>query len=175
MENTLNSMFGTNVFHGLGGMVIVAVMAMLVVLFAMSVDLVSGIRKAKMRGELRTSTALKRTLTKFISYEGGMIIALGVDLLIHMSQLLHLFGLSAIYGVPVVTCLVGVFLLVVEFISVREKADKKTRKDMEAAAELLSRVLTNENARDMLRAAMEMQERKQSRYDPIERIEDEKD
>ena len=70
MENTLNSMFGTNVFHGLGGMVIVAVMAMLVVLFAMSVDLVSGIRKAKLRGEMRTSTALKRTLTKFISYQG---------------------------------------------------------------------------------------------------------
>lgn len=160
MENTLNSMFGTNVFHGLGGMVIVAVMAMLVVLFAMSVDLVSGIRKAKLRGELRTSTALKRTLTKFISYQGGMIIALGVDLLIHMSQLLHLFGLSAIYGVPVVTCLVGVFLLVVEFISVREKYDAKTKKEMQEAASFIAKLVENDNMREALKAALEQTEKK---------------
>ena len=101
------------------------------------------------------------------------MIAAGVDLLIHLSRLVDLFGLDILIGVPVVTCLVGVFLLVVEFISIREKADKKTRKDMEAAAELLSRVLTNENARDMLRAAMEMQDKKHSMYDPVERINDE--
>lgn len=160
MENTLNSMFGTNVFNGLGGMVIVAVMAMLVVLFAMSVDLVSGIRKAKLRGELRTSTALKRTLTKFISYQGGMIIALGVDLLIHMSQLLHLFGLTAIYGVPVVTCLVGVFLLVVEFISVREKYDAKTKKEMQEAASFIAKLVENDNMREALKAALEQSEKK---------------
>lgn len=153
-------MFGTNFFHGLGGMVIVAVMAMLVVLFAMSVDLVSGIRKAKLRGELRTSTALKRTLTKFISYQGGMIIALGVDMLIHMSQLLHLFGLSAIYGVPVVTCLVGVFLLVVEFISVREKYDAKTKKEMQEAASFIAKLVENDNMREALKAALEQTEKK---------------
>lgn len=160
MESTLNHMFGTNVFNGLGGMVIVAVMAMLVVLFAMSVDLVSGIRKAKLRGEMRTSTALKRTLTKFISYQGGMIIALGVDLLIHMSQLLHLFGLSAIYGVPVVTCLVGVFLLVVEFISVREKYDAKTKKEMQEAASFIAKLVENDNMREALKAALEQTEKK---------------
>ena len=156
----MNNMFGTNVFNGLGGMVIVAVMAMLVVLFAMSVDLVSGIRKAKLRGELRTSTALKRTLTKFISYQGGMIIALGVDLLIHMSQLLHLFGLTAIYGVPVVTCLVGVFLLVVEFISVREKYDAKTKKEMQEAASFIAKLVENDNMRAALKAALEQTEKK---------------
>ena len=160
MENTLNNMFGTNVFNGLGGMVIVAVMAMLVVLFAMSVDLVSGIRKAKLRGELRTSTALKRTLTKFISYQGGMIIALGVDMLIHMSQLLHLFGLKAIYGVPVVTCLVGVFLLVVEFISVREKYDAKTKKEMQEAANFISKIVENDSMREALKAALEQTEKR---------------
>lgn len=160
MENTLNNMFGTNVFNGLGGMVIVAVMAMLVVLFAMSVDLVSGIRKAKLRGELRTSTALKRTLTKFISYQGGMIIALGVDMLIHMSQLLHLFGLRAIYGVPVVTCLVGVFLLVVEFISVREKYDAKTKKEMQEAANFIAKIVENDSMREALKAALEQTEKR---------------
>lgn len=152
----------------IGSMVTIVVVAMMVVLIAMLLDLASGLYKAKLRGEIRSSQALKRTITKFITYEGGMMIAAGVDLLIHLSRLMDLFGLDVLNGVPVVTCLVGVFLLVVEFISIREKADKKTRKDMEAAAELLSRVLTNENARDMLRAAMEMQDKKHSRYDPVE-------
>lgn len=160
MENTLNSMFGTNVFHGLGGMVIVAVMAMLVVLFAMSVDLVSGIRKAKLRGELRTSEALKRTLTKFMQYEGGMFVALCVDVLIHMSQLLHLFGLEAIYGVPIITCLVGVFLCVVEFISIREKYDAKTKKEMQEAANFIAKLVENDNMREALKAALEQTEKK---------------
>ena len=159
----------------IGGMVTIVVVAMMIVLFAMLLDLVSGLYKAKLRGEIRSSQALKRTITKFITYEGCMMIAAGVDLLIHLSRLVDLFGLDVLIGVPVVTCLVGVFLLVVEFISIREKADKKTRKDMEAAAELLSRVLTNENARDMLRAAMEMQDKKHSRYDPIERTDNESD
>jgi ATP/ADP translocase len=167
-------MLGTNAFDGLGGMIVVAVMAMLVVLFAMSVDLVSGIRKAKLRGELRTSTALKRTLTKFISYEGGMIIALGVDMLIHMSQLLHLFGLQAIYGVPVITCLVGVFLLVVEFISVREKYDAKTKKEMQEAASLLAKIMEIEGAREMLRAVIEQQDRGGVRIEAEEGGADEK-
>jgi hypothetical protein len=152
----------------IGGMLTITVVAMMIVLIAMLLDLASGLYKAKLRGEIRSSQALKRTITKFITYEGGMMIAAGVDLLIHLSRLVDLFGLDILIGVPVVTCLVGVFLLVVEFISIREKADKKTRKDMEAAAELLSRVLTNENARDMLRAAMEMQDKKHSRYDPVE-------
>lgn len=149
-------------------MVTIVVVAMMIVLIAMLLDLASGLYKAKLRGEIRSSQALKRTITKFITYEGGMMIAAGVDLLIHLSRLMDLFGLDVLIGVPVVTCLVGVFLLVVEFISIREKADKKTRKDMEAAAELLSRVLTNENALDMLRAAIEMQDKKHSRYDPVE-------
>ena len=75
-------------------MTIIAIMAMLIVFFAMMIDLASGLRKAKIRGELRSSQALKRSITKFITYEGSMIIALGVDMLIHMSKLPQMFGLE---------------------------------------------------------------------------------
>lgn len=138
-------------------MTIIAIMAMLIVFFAMMIDLVSGLRKAKIRGELRSSQALKRTITKFITYEGGMIIALGVDMLIHMSKLAQMFGLDIVYGVPVITCLVGVFLLAVEFMSVREKADQKTKKEMSDAAALLAKMLENDNLKEVFRAAMEQQ------------------
>ena len=144
-------------FVGIENMLSIVVVAMVIVLFAMMLDLASGLYKAKLRGEIRSSWGLKRTLSKFIAYEGGMLIAAGVDLLMHLSRLMHLFGLEAIYGVPVVTCLVGVFLLVVEFISIREKADKKTKKDMADAAELLNRMLSNDNFKELFRAALEQQ------------------
>lgn len=140
-------------------MMLIAIMASLIVLFAMIIDLFSGLRKAKIRGDLRSSEVLKRTLTKFITYEGGMGIALGVDMLIHFSKLPQLFGLDVIYGVPVVTCLVGVFLLVVEFLSVREKADQKTKKQMNDAAKLLNDMLQNDNLREVFRVAIEQEAR----------------
>lgn len=141
-------------------MTIIAIMAMLIVFFAMMIDLASGLRKAKIRGELRSSQALKRSITKFITYEGSMIIALGVDMLIHMSKLAQMFGLDIVYGVPVITCLVGVFLLAVEFMSVREKADQKTKKEMTEAAALLAKMLENDNLKEVFRVAMEQQNQK---------------
>ena len=147
------------ILNGIGNMMLIAIMASLIVLFAMIIDLFSGLRKAKIRGDLRSSEALKRTLTKFITYEGGMGIALGVDMLIHFSKLPQLFGLDVIYGVPVVTCLVGVFLLVVEFLSVREKADQKTKKQMNDAAKLLNDMLQNDNLREVFRVAIEQEAR----------------
>lgn len=145
------------IFDGIGNMLIIALVAMIVVLIAMIVDLISGLRKAKVRGEYRSSEALKRTFTKFITYEGGMIIALCFDILIHMSRLVQLFGLDVIYGVPVISCLVGAFLCVVEFISVREKAEQKTKKQMDDAAKLLNTMLQNDNLKDVLRIAIEQQ------------------
>lgn len=145
------------ILNGIGNMIIIAIMAMLIVFFAMMIDLASGLRKAKIRGELRSSQALKRSITKFITYEGSMIIALGVDMLIHMSKLSQMFGLDIVYGVPVITCLVGVFLLAVEFMSVREKADQKTKKEMSDAAALLSRMLENDNLKEVFRVALEQQ------------------
>lgn len=144
-----------NIFQGAANMLTVVVVACVVVLLAMMLDLASGLYKAKLRGEIRSSWGLKRTLSKFIAYEGGMLIAAGVDLLMHLSKLVDLFGLDAIHGVPVITCLVGVFLLVVEFVSIREKADKKTKKELSDAADLLSKLLNNDNFKDVLRTAIE--------------------
>lgn len=145
------------ILNGIGNMIIIAIMAMLIVFFAMMIDLASGWHKAKIRGEQRSSQALKRSITKFIAYEGSMIIALGIDMLILMSKIPEIFGLDIVYGVPVITCLVGVFLLAVEFMSVREKADQKTKKEMSDAAALLLRMLENDNLKEVFRVAMEQQ------------------
>lgn len=138
-------------------MTVVAVFAFIIVLLAMMIDLVSGINKAKQRGEVRSSWGLKRTLSKFIMYEGGMLIAFGVDLFIYFSRIFELFRLSVINGVPVITCLVGIYLLVVEFMSIREKADKKTKKDFSEAGELITKLLESKTFKDAVILAMEKQ------------------
>ena len=120
--------------QGTGFMMYVVVLACLIVFMAMIVDLVSGLYKAKQRNEIRSSWGLKRTLSKFIMYEGGMVIAAGIDLLIFLSKLFVLFHLDVLQGVPIITCVVGIFLLIVEFLSVREAADEKTKSEMSRVA-----------------------------------------
>lgn len=138
-------------------MMAIAAVASVVVLIAMLVDLASGLHKAKMRGEIRSSWGLKRSLTKFIMYYGGLLIAFGVDLLLYLSRLFELFHLNAITGVPVVTCLIGIFLLVVEFMSIREKSDKKMKKDFSEAGEFITKFLESKKFQDAFTAAMATQ------------------
>ncbi len=136
-------------------MTIMVGIACLIVFLAMMVDLASGLHKAKIRGEIRSSWGLKRTLTKFITYEGSMFIAFGVDALIYFSKLFELFHLTQIVGIPVVTCLIGIFLLVVEFLSIREKSDKKTKKDFSDAGEIILKLLENKTFKEAISKAME--------------------
>ena len=135
---------------GTDAMIGIVVLSMVVVLFAMIIDLISGLMKAKQRNEVRSSYGLKRTLNKFIMYEGGMLIAAGVDLLIHLSHLQELFHLEVIHGIPVVTLLLGIYLLIVEGISVREKADQKIRGEMQKANEIMSKMISREELVELL-------------------------
>ena len=123
-----------------GNMFQISVLVYLIVLVAMSVDLASGIRKAKIRGEYTNSSALSRSVTKFITYEGGLLIATGVDVLIHLGRFWEILGFEVVLGVPLVTIVVGIFVCFVEWISIREKADEKTKKEMRHAAVLAGKV-----------------------------------
>lgn len=136
--------------HGTGPLIRVTVLVMLLVLLAMIIDLGSGLYKAKERGELRTSEALRRTLRKFISYEGGISIASMVDILIHLSRFYAILHLDILTSVPIVSILVGIFLLVVEFLSVREKADEKTKRQQTEAAAVLAKLITKDDLKKML-------------------------
>lgn len=120
-------------------MMVVSVVA-LIVLMAMMVDLGAGLYKAHLRGDARRSEALKRTGYKFCLYQGTILIASGIDLLVHLSKLYLWFGWEMVYNLPLVTLLVGIFWCFVEFLSVREKADEKTHSDI-AKAERMARSL----------------------------------
>ena len=148
------------VLADIGQMLSVIVVAMVIVMIAMVIDLVSGINKARQNGKMRTSWGLKRTMSKFVMYEGGMLIAAGVDILMHSSHLYDLLHLHAIRGGPFITCLVGAFLCVVEFLSVRETADTKMKKEFNAAGELLGNVFSKDDLREAIKDAIKESRKK---------------
>ena len=108
----------------------------LIVLMAMMVDLCAGLYKAHLRGDARRSEALKRTGYKFCLYQGTILIASGIDLLVHLSKLYLWFGWDMVYNLPLVTIILGVFWCVVECLSVREKADEKTHSEIAKAEKM---------------------------------------
>ena len=112
-----------------------------IVFVAMMIDLAAGLYKAKVRGDARRSEALKRTGYKFLIYEGGIMIASMVDLMIHMGKWYLIFGWDMAWGIPFVTLIMGIFWCVVEFLSVREKADEKIHSDISKAERLAAQIL----------------------------------
>lgn len=58
---------------------LIAVIVTVLVVVAMSIDLVAGVMKAKERGEVCTSYGLHRTLYKFLTYTGSCICAYCID------------------------------------------------------------------------------------------------
>lgn len=133
-----------NLMCGADNMFLIIVVACIIVFVAMVIDLASGLNKAKQRGEVRSSYGLSRSLSKFIMYEGGMLIAAGVDLLMHFSKLLIILHLNVLYGIPVITCILGIFLLIVEGLSVKEKADDKTKTEISRVEQLAAKMINKD-------------------------------
>lgn len=102
----------------------------LIVLVAMGIDLAAGINKAKARGEATTSRLLRKSISKFITYEGSLFLGLLLDLLIYLGKLFEIFHKildfnHVFLGVPVISTVISIFLVGIEVKSVFEKADQK--------------------------------------------------
>ena len=139
------------VIDGLGIMYMLAVVVMVAVIVAMGVDFVSGWRKATLRGDEKTSYAASRTLTKFLIYEGILLIGVCIDTMIHFVWAMLMGGS---YFVPLMTIAWGIVLCIVEAWSVKEKADRKQRKRIDEAVILLSQILDKETVAELLKSRL---------------------
>lgn len=150
---------GKEIFNGLGVMTMLVVIVMVAVIVAMGVDCVSGWRKAKIRGDERTSYAFSRSLTKFLIYEGMVIIGGCMDFMIHFVWAQFMDGT---YYVPCMTVAIGIVLCIVEIWSVKEKAEDKQRKQIENATLILGKIFGNEAVKKFIEDALrkQMRERK---------------
>lgn len=106
-------------YHALATKLELVLIMWIIVLVAIIIDLVSGIKKAKELGELRTSVGFRRTVSKGVQYYGLLCFAFMFDLL----------G-SFFFPLPYFTMLATFFLVFVEAKSVFEKAQDKDRRKM---------------------------------------------
>lgn len=117
----------------------VACYVFLIVLIAISIDLAAGLRKAKQAGKCRTSYALRRTVTKFIQYEGSILIAFAIDSMLQFCQIWEY--LTIFKDMPIITLAVGIYNCICEFFSVRENADRKTKTDHREIDEKMLKII----------------------------------
>ena len=102
------------------------------VLFAMFIDLITGLRKAKQAGIATTSRLLKKSCDKAIKYFFPMLCLMPVDIL--ASQFLPL---------PAFTMLMAAFNIYCEWKSVFEKTH--TKKEIHDAANTVSVIVKNKD------------------------------
>jgi len=121
------------------------------VLIAIFLDLWAGIRKAKTRGEYRSSEGLRRTVDKIAKYFNMLFVITIIDVL----QMLTIAYINIQVGrhipdVPILTFLGAIFICVIELKSVYEKAEDKERAQIAQTAKILSKVLVNINNKEEL-------------------------
>lgn len=126
-------------------MIIIEVFIAIIVLIAMSCDFVSGLYKAKLRGEATRSKAMQKTVTKFLCYEGAIIIAGCIDIMIAISQIMTLLDLPLLRSIPLVTILMGIFIMGIEIRSIKEKANEKEQKYISDALSTISTLVGKED------------------------------
>ncbi len=134
---------------------ITAVIA-LIVIVAMAIDLASGLYKASLRGEKKTSYGLQRTTLKCITYLGSILICYGIDVLVHLGKLWEAIGWQWMVGVPVFALIIGIFNCVVELFSVREKADSKADRKAYKSIITLIKDLRQSEVTELVKALQEI-------------------
>ena len=121
---------------------IIVLLCYMVDIVAILVDLRAGIKKAKQRGEYRSSTGYRRTIEKATKYFNFLIFGLLFDTLqITVCYLLHNQVGSNLPNIPFVTILFAVGILIIEVKSVYEKAENKTKNEIKDAAKTAQEVI----------------------------------
>ena len=104
-------------------------------------DLWSGVRKAKLRGEVRSSYMYKKTIDKIARYYNALIALTVIDAM----QMGGVWYLDGYYGwsipiFPIVTLLGALGVSLVELKSIYEKADEKVKGDYKDVAMLAAEI-----------------------------------
>ena len=144
------------------------VIGCLVVLFYVIVfgligaDLWSGVRKAKKRGEMRTSEAYRRTIDKLNKYYNMLIALTFVDAV----QIGLIFFLWHEYGydipmVPLFTLLGTFYISFVEMKSIMEPSNIKEKKAQEDFIRLLREIARNQDLKERVLAVLGSKEKQE--------------
>jgi phage-related holin len=96
------------------------------VLFAIIADLVSGVRKARKRGDARTSYGYKKTVDKITRYYNMLFVVSLIDVILTVSQVHSFLHIPVL---PYFTAIGALALCLIELKSIYEKAEDKVKLD----------------------------------------------
>ena len=118
-------------------------------------DLWSGIRKAKVRGEIRSSYGYKKTIDKIARYYNALIALTVIDVM----QMGGVWYLDGYYNwswpiFPVITLLGALGISLVELKSIYEKADEKVKGDYDNVAALAAEIAKHKTEPSEIVAAL---------------------
>lgn len=128
------------------------------VLLFIALDLWAGIRKAKARGEYRSSYGLRKTVTKIAGYYNMLLVITVIDALQIVAITVLQVNLPAF---PFFTLAGALFVGFIELKSVYEKNDAKQKAKVQEAAVLLSQIIEKSKDSDALNNILEILKREQ--------------
>ena len=132
------------------GHIVLIVATTAALLLAMLIDLISGVRKAKARGEATSSQGFKKTCEKARKYFGPYVVLICIDLLA-----------CVIIPVPAFSMLWAAYCIFCEFKSVREKNWQK--EELRKAEKTLSVIIENKDDLAKLVAAVLFEQEQERR------------
>lgn len=113
------------------------------VLLSVLADLISGVRKARQRGESRTSAALRRTIDKLVRYYNALFAMTVIDAM-QIAAVVYLRFVESVTLLPVIplfTLIGAVGEALIELKSIYEKAEQKEQKEYRDAVETIKKLL----------------------------------
>jgi len=137
-------------YEGIKTMALLVGVAAIAVVIAIMLDLASGLRKATLMGNARTSYAYERTTTKLMRNGSVVLIMAMIDVLLFFGHLWEIIGLNVLSNVPVVTFIASAWMCFVQAVSIREKAEDKAERKSAATLKQLAEVLTTEQLQALL-------------------------
>lgn len=114
----------------------------ILVFFVVCLDLISGLQKAKRRGKLRSSYAMRKTVDKLVRYFSMLLVITAIDAvqMLAISQ----WDLSTGHHLPILpflTFLAAMFVGFIELKSIYENSEEKEQARFEDAADALGKLI----------------------------------
>ena len=130
----------------------------ILVLLAVLADMVSGIRKARARGDATRSRALRRTVDKLARYYNVLIVLSVVDAMIIVAG----FFARVVEGydvptLPLLTLIGSVAIAAIEVKSVFEKSSVKEKEDINSLISFFQHAANNDSLKSIINHLKSMQ------------------
>ena len=146
-----------HIFAAIRPQLIILTIVYLLVLFVIFLDLWAGIRKARKRGELRSSLGYRKTVEKIAKYFNLIFVVTAIDAV----QMLTVWQINEQTGsrlplIPILTVLGAMFIGFIELKSVYEKSEDKEKAKIADAAAALGSALKNRETQGIVAAVLEL-------------------